>query len=194
VVVCTEYISYSFMSTVMELLTEQFPFTLQGVHADNGVEYINARMLELMESARIALTKSRPARSTDNALVESKNGSVVRKRFGFVHIARSRAGLINDFNREHFNPLNNLHRSCLFASEQPHASKPGRIKRVYHPDDAQTPLEKLASLPRQLRNLKKGVTIKALLAQAQKQTDLQAAQACQAAWDELEPRLYHRRA
>jgi hypothetical protein len=194
VVVCTEFISHSYMRTVVELLIEQFPFKLRGIHADNGVEYINERMFELMESARIELTKSRPRRSTDNALVEGKNGAVVRKMFGFAHIARSRAGLLNDFNREHFNPLNNLHRPCLFASLQDDPKKPGRTLKRYHAKDAQTPLEKLASLPAGLRHLKAGVTIKALLAQAAKQSDLQAAQALKTAWAQLAPKLYDKRA
>lgn len=194
VVVCTEFISHSYMRTVVELLIEQFPFKLRGIHADNGVEYINERMFELMENARIELTKSRPRRSTDNALVEGKNGSVVRKMFGFAHIARSRAGLLNEFNREHFNPLNNLHRPCLFATLQDDPKKPGRTIKRYHAKDAQTPLEKLASLPAGLRHLKAGVTIKALLAQAAKQSDLQAAQALNAAWEQLAPKLYDKRA
>lgn len=194
VVVCTEFISHSYMRTVVELLIEQFPFKLRGIHADNGVEYINERMFELMENARIELTKSRPQRSTDNALVEGKNGAVVRKMFGFAHIARSRAGLLNEFNREHFNPLNNLHRPCLFATLQDDPKKPGRTIKRYYAKDAQTPLEKLASLPAGLRHLKAGVTIKALLAQAAKQSDLQAAQALNAAWEQLAPKLYDKRA
>jgi hypothetical protein len=194
VVVCVEHISHSFMGHAVELLIEQFPFTLQGIHADNGVEYINWRMLELMEDARIKLTKSRPRRSTDNALVEGKNGAVVRKMFGFAHIARSRAGLLNDFNHEHFNPLNNLHRPSLFASLQDDPKKPGRTLKRYYARDAQTPLEKLSSLPKRLRHLKPGVTLEALQAQASKQSDLQAAQARNAAWDKLAPLLYRKSA
>lgn len=194
VVVCVEHISHSYMSRAVELLIEQFPFTLQGIHADNGVEYINWRMLELMEDARIHLTKSRPRRSTDNALVECKNGAVVRKMFGFAHIASSRAGLIDEFNQTHLNPLNNLHRPCLFASIQDDPKKPGRTRKLYKAKDAQTPLEKLCSLPQQLRNLKPGVTLKALRAQAHKQSDLEAAQARNVAWEKLAPLLYKKRA
>ena len=193
VVVCTEQITHSFMRTVVELLIAQFPFTILGIHADNGSEYINARMLELMEDARIELTKSRPRRSTDNALVEGKNGAVVRKMFGFAHIAKSRAGLINVFNQEHFNPLNNLHRPCLFATLRDDPAKPGRTRRHYASEDARTPLEKLESLPAKMRHLKPGVTLKALKVQANEQTDLQAAQALQMAWDELSPKLYAKR-
>ena len=194
VVVCVEHISHSFMGHAVELLIEQFPFTLKGIHADNGVEYINWRMLELMEDARIKLTKSRPRRSTDNALVEGKNGSVVRKMFGFAHIARSRAGLLNDFNHAHFNPLNNLHRPCLFARLEDDPKKPGRTRKRYDARDAQTPLEKLSSLPKRLRNLKPGVTLKALQAQADQQSDLQAAQARNTAWEKLVPLLYRKSA
>ena len=194
VVVCVEYIGHSFMSHAVALLIEQFPFTLKGIHADNGVEYINWRMLELMEDARIQLTKSRPRCSTDNALVEGKNGAVVRKMFGFAHIARSRAGLLNEFNHEHFNPLNNLHRPCLFARLEEDPDKPGRTRKRYDARDAKTPLEKLASSPKELRNLKPGVTLKALKAQARQQSDLQAAQALNAAWAQLAPKLYHQRA
>lgn len=190
VVVCTEQINHSFMSTVVEMLIAQFPFTIQGIHADNGSEYINERMLELMEKARIELTKSRPRRSTDNALVEGKNGAVVRKMFGFAHIAKSRAGLINEFNQEHFNPLNNLHRPCLFATLKDDPAKPGRTRRHYAPEDARTPLEKLASLPAKMRHLKPGVTLKEIKAKATEQTDLQAALALQKAWDALAPKLY----
>ena len=194
VVVCVEHLGHSFMSRAVELMVEQFPFTLQGIHADNGVEYINWRMLDLMEEARIELTKSRPRRSTDNALVEGKNGAVVRKMFGFSHIARSKAGLLNEFNHAYFNPLNNLHRPCLFASLEPDPKKPGRTRKRYYARDAQTPLEKLASLPKRLRNLKPGVTLKALQAQAAAQSDLQAAQALQAAWEKLAPKVYHQKA
>jgi len=112
--------------------------------------------------------------------------------FGFKHIARSKAGLINDFNREHFNPLNNMHRPSLFG--KPVGMTP---RSPVVPLNATTPgmprlrWEKLASLPAtSLRHLKAGVTIKALLTEASKQSDLQAAQARNAAWDELVPKLF----
>jgi hypothetical protein len=40
---------------------------------------------ELLEKFRIGLTKSRARRSNDNRLVESKNGSVIRKLCGYSH-------------------------------------------------------------------------------------------------------------
>jgi len=83
-----------------------------------------------------------------------------------------------------------LHRPSLFASQKEDPKKPGRTLKRYYAKDAQTPLEKLASLPARLRHLKAGVTIKVLLAQAAKQSDLQTAQARHAAWEKLAPKLY----
>lgn len=57
---------------------EPFPFKLRGLHADNGSEYINKRVAELLEKLLNEFTKSRSRHSNDNALAESKNGAVVR--------------------------------------------------------------------------------------------------------------------
>ena len=46
----------------------------------NGSEYINRRVAELLNKLNIEFTKSRPRHSNDNALVETKNGAVVRKQ------------------------------------------------------------------------------------------------------------------
>jgi hypothetical protein len=70
----------------------------------------------------------------------------------------------------------NFHRPCLFATEVPDAKKPGRIKRVYRPQDAMTPLDKLASLPEAHKYLREGITLEHLHQLARALTDVQAAQ------------------
>ncbi|MHB8304062.1 MAG: hypothetical protein ACYDC6_14775 [Acidobacteriaceae bacterium] len=58
----------------------------------------------------IGQTKSRPRKSGDNGLVETKNGSprrLIRKHMGFGYID---AGAIDGFYREHLNPYLNYHR------------------------------------------------------------------------------------
>jgi transposase InsO family protein len=65
---------------------EAFPFVIQGFHADNGSEYINQRVAERLNKLLIEFTKSRSRPTNDNALVESKNGAVVRKHLGYAHI------------------------------------------------------------------------------------------------------------
>ncbi len=50
-------------------------------------------------------TKSRANRSTDNALVEGKNGAVVRKHIGHEPIAARHAGQVQRFYTADFNPF-----------------------------------------------------------------------------------------
>jgi hypothetical protein len=175
VVASCERLSEAFLLPVIALLLAAFPFPILGVHADNGSEYINTLVAALLDKLRIELTKSRPRHSNDNALVETKNGAVIRKVFGYEHIPQHFATAINVFNAEHLNPFLNLHRPCLFATTVADPKKTGRIRKIYRHQDVMTPLEKLASLPPELLQLRPGVTLQALQAQAAARTDLQAA-------------------
>lgn len=161
---------------VIEQMIEQFPFVVLGFHADNGSEYINHRVAALLDKLRIEFTRSRPRHSNDNGLAETKNGAVVRRQFGYAHIAQRHAGRFNTFCMEYLNPFLNFHRPCLFATELADANKPGRIKRVYRPRDAMTPLDKLASLPDAASFLRDGVTLQGLYQLAHALTDVQAAE------------------
>ena len=132
-------------------------------------------MATLLEKMRVEQTKSRSRQSNDNALAESKNGSVVRKTFGYSHIPQRFAAHINAFCRNHLNPYVNLHRPCLFAKEVIDAK--GKIRKTYPLDMVQTPLDKLASLPSVDAFLRQGVTLVQLQMQAKVLSDLEAANA-----------------
>jgi len=67
---------------VLEAMLHQFPFRILGFHTDNGSEYINYEVAKLLKSLLIEFTKSRANRSQDNALVEGKNGAIIRKHIG----------------------------------------------------------------------------------------------------------------
>lgn len=181
---CVQGISEAFLLPVLELIIEQFPFVIAGFHSDNGSEFINGQVAQMLEKLRIEQTKSRSRHSNDNALAESKNASIVRKHMGYDHIPQQYAKPINAFYQETFNPWLNLHRPCLFATEI--ISPKGKIIKRYKHKDVKTPLECLAQLSKKgLVTLKKGVTLDALQAQAKSQTDLAAAQAMQRAKSEL---------
>ena len=74
-----EKITEEFLLPLLRKLLDAYPFKVLGFHADNGNEYINRFVVALLNKLFIQLTKSRPRHSNDNALVESKNGSIVRK-------------------------------------------------------------------------------------------------------------------
>ncbi|MEO7243433.1 MAG: transposase family protein [Variovorax sp.] len=86
VVATVQTISEAHLLSVIEQMLAQFSFEILGFHADNGSEYVNHRVAQLMEKLRIEFTPSRPRRSNDNGLAETKNGSAVRKMFGYAHI------------------------------------------------------------------------------------------------------------
>ncbi len=175
VVATVQGLSEAFLLPVIKHMLSQFPFELLGFHSDNGSEYVNGQVAEMLDKLRIEFTRSRPRRSNDNGLAETKNGAVVRKEFGYSHIPQQYALPCNIYCREHLNPFLNFHRPCLFATDRHDPKKPGRIKRIYRPKDAMTPLDKLVSLPIATKCLRTGVTLADLLTQARAFTDLQAA-------------------
>ncbi len=158
----------------MESLIESFPFIIKGFHADNGSEYINQRVADLLNKLLIELTKSRSRRTHDNALVESKNGSIVRKHLGYHHIAQKWAPLINEFNQKYLNPYINYHRPSFFPVVTIDAK--GKQKKTYPYKAMMTPYEKLKSLPDANQYLKPGLTLKQLNDIALAISDNEAAQ------------------
>ena len=169
-------ISERFLVPVLDGLLGLFPFAVVGFHADNGSEYVNHTVAALLNKLHVRdFTKSRPRRSTDNALVEGKNANVVRRFLGHDHIPQRFAPLVDAFAQEHLSPYLNYHRPCLFATEREGAN--GRIRRVYRAADVQTPYDKLRSLPGADACLKPGISFAELDAQARAVSDLQAARA-----------------
>jgi transposase InsO family protein len=176
VVASVQTISEAHLLCVIEEMLLQFPFEILGFHADNGSEYVNHKVARMLDKLRIEFTRSRPRHSNDNGLAETKNGAVVRKIFGYEHIPRRHAARFDTFCREYLNPFLNFHRPCLFATDLADPKKPGRIKRVYRPRDAMTPLDKLASLTDAASFLRPGVSLLELQQLATALTDVQAAQ------------------
>lgn len=189
IVGATPYISEAWLEPVLLAMLEQFPFRICGFHSDNGSEFINQRVARLLEKLLAEQTKSRPRRSNDNALVEAKNGAVIRKHIGYGHIAAPHAEAFMQFYREHFNPYLNFHRPCGHAEIREDAK--GKRKRIY-PWYA-TPWEALRRLPSAASCLKEGVTIEELNHQAQALSDTAAATAMQQAKQALFVSIYRRR-
>lgn len=155
-VACVETISDRHMLPIILVILEQFPFVVHEFHSDNGSEFINKKVLAILRRLHAELTKSRPRRHNDNALVESKNGGVIRKLWGYDHIPARQAPEINRFYEDWFNTYLNFHRPCGFATVT--RDKKGKEKHIYRPQDYMTPYEKFRSLPNPEQYLKPGVT------------------------------------
>ncbi len=181
VVGATAQISEAWLLPVLEAMLQQFPFTIRGFHSDNGSEFINYRVADLLNKLLIEQTKSRPRHCNDNGLVEAKNGAVVRKHMGYGHIAAPHAAVIEEFYETYFNPYLNFHRPCGVPERV--VSGKGKEQRVYR--WYATPWEVLRQLPDVARHLKQDITLASLQRRAGAQSDTHAAAEMQQAKGKL---------
>ena len=179
VVFTVERISEQFMIPALETMLAAFPFAIISFHADNGSEYINRNVVKLLNKLHIELTKSRSRQTNDNALVESKNGSTVRKILGYCHIPQRFAPQVNVFNQRYVIPYLNFHRPCFFPTT--FIDNKGKQRKKYRYKDMMTPYDKLKSLDHAEQYLKKTITFKKLDAQATAISDNEAARQLQTA-------------
>ena len=185
VVGSTPRISEAYLKPVLEDMLRQFPFRIKGFHTDNGSEFINRTVADLLNKLLIEQTKSRPRQSGDNGLVETKNGAVIRKHIGYGYIDAGHADRINSFYRDYLNPYLNYHRPCAQADVQ--IDEKGR-KRVRY-KRYQTPLETLLALDKPAQYLRQGLSINALKRIAGALSDTEAARRMQQAKSRLFEKL-----
>jgi transposase InsO family protein len=183
IVCAVEKISERYLIPVLEQLLDQFPFIIVSFHADNGSEYINRHVVKLLKKLLIELTKSRARHSNDNALVESKNGSIVRKHLGYSHIQQRWAPLVDQFHQRYLNPYINYHRPCFFPVIKTNAK--GKQVKTYPYEAMMTPFEKFKSLDDAHQYLKPGITMEELDAIAMSINDNEAAQQLKEAKQQL---------
>jgi transposase InsO family protein len=173
----TPRISELYLVPLLQGMLRQFPFRILGFHTDNGSEFINRTVAELLNKLLIEQTKSRPRQSGDNGLIETKNGAIIRKHMGYGYIDASHADRINSFYREFLNPYLNYHRPCAQADVE--IDQKGR-KRVRY-KRYQTPLETLLALDSPAQYLRQGLSINALKRIAAVLSDTDAARRMQQA-------------
>ena len=183
VVGCVERISEQFLLPVLQTMLVQFPFQILGFHTDNGSEYVNHEVAKLLKSLLIEFTKSRANRTQDNALVEGKNGAIIRKHIGYGYIGAEHAEALDQFYKTHLNPYLNFHRPCGFATVS--LDERGKRQRQYRQEDYATPYEKLKGLGGVERYLKGSVSIARLERMAQRMSDTESARKLTAAKEQL---------
>ncbi|MFQ5738115.1 MAG: transposase [Acidobacteriota bacterium] len=119
------------------------PFPLLGLDTDNGSEFINYELVRYCEREKITFTRSRVNRKNDQAHVEEKNGSVVRRLVGYDRYegldAWHRLRVLYQVLRLY---LNFFQPSLKLLSKQRWG---GRVKKRY--DQAKTPCQRLLASP-----------------------------------------------
>jgi len=128
-------------------IAEDLPFPLQGLDTDNGSEFINHHLFRYCQDRGIQFTRGRPYKKDDNAHVEQKNWTHVRKLLGWDRYDSLQAReAINDLYRNELRLMMNLFQPSVKLVRKVRVGS--RLKRVYDRLPAgrhgpQTPLDRL---------------------------------------------------
>lgn len=131
------------VTAALNAIRAVMPMLMLGLDTDNGSEFINHELFEYCEREKITFTRSRPYKKNDQAHVEQKNGSVVRRTVGYDRFE----GVTS------WNCLMNLYRvlrlyinffqpSCKLVKKERIGS---RVKKIY--DTARTPYQRVLNAP-----------------------------------------------
>src|SRR4026208_2426138 len=109
----------------------RFPFRIRELHPDNDSALVNDLLWDWTQQERIRLSRSRPYKKNDNAWVEQKNWTHVRKVVGYRRFdTTSELRVLNEI----YNSLRLYKNFCLPTLRLKSKIRVhGRIKRVYDP-------------------------------------------------------------
>jgi hypothetical protein len=120
-------------------LRADLPFSLKGIDSDNGSEFINAHLYHYCRTEDIQFTRGRPYKKNDNAHIEQKNWTHVRKLVGYERYdSRAAVEALNALYAE-VRLLQNLFLPSVKLVEKKRVGS--RVRRKY--DAPQTPLDRL---------------------------------------------------
>ncbi|MGB9067715.1 MAG: transposase family protein [Candidatus Acidiferrales bacterium] len=121
-------------------IAEELPFRLLGVDSDNGSEFINWHLKRWCEQKEIQLTRGRPYKKDDNAHIEQKNWTHVRKLLGWERYDTTEAiEAIHDLYRNELRLWLNLFLPSVKLLKKVRVGS--KVRRVY--DGPRTPLERV---------------------------------------------------
>jgi hypothetical protein len=133
---------------MVDELRAALPFTLRGLDSDNGSEFINGTLYDYCQAHEIQFTRGRPYKKDDNAHVEQKNWTHVRKLMGYVRYDSPAAlAALNDLYRHELRLFQNLFLPSVKLVGKLRVGS--RLRRRY--DAPQTPLERVHAAPQQDR-------------------------------------------
>lgn len=125
-------------------ISRNLPFRVLDIDSDNGGEFINRNLLTYCRDRDIGFTRSRPYKKDDNAHIEQKNWTHVRKIIGWDRYDTPEAvAALNDLYANELRLLMNLFQPSVKLIRT--VRKGSRKTRHY--DQPQTPLDRLAAMP-----------------------------------------------
>ena len=124
----------------VEQMRQSLPFPLRGIDSDNGSEFINYHLKSYCNRRRIQFTRGRPYKKDDNAHIEQKNWTHVRKIFGYLRFdSISVLEKMNDLYSGDLRVYQNLFQPSTKLLRKTRVGS--RLRREYEPP--KTPLERV---------------------------------------------------
>lgn len=144
------------VQAAMQDIEQSLPFKLLGIDSDNGSEFINYHLKAFCDHREIQFTRGRPYKKDDNAHIEQKNWTHVRKILGYLRYdSQAALNAINDLYRNELRWMMNLFQPSVKLVNKTRVGS--RLKRTY--DQPTTPLDRLLASklgdPVKLQELKK---------------------------------------
>jgi len=128
----------------LEEIRQALPFPLRGIDSDNGSEFINEHLLRYCRARAIQFTRGRPYKKDDNAHIEQKNWTHVRRILGYLRYDTEAAReAINDLYRQELRRFQNLFLPSVKLAKKERVGS--RLRRRY--EAAQTPWQRVANSP-----------------------------------------------
>ena len=126
----------------LEEIRQVLPFPLRGIDSDNGSEFINDHLLRYCRARDIQFTRGRPYKKDDNAHIEQKNWTHVRRILGYVRYDSPVAQeAINDLYRNELRLFQNLFLPSVKLAKKERVGS--RLRRRY--EAPQTPGQRVAA-------------------------------------------------
>ena len=135
-------------------IESRLPFPLKGIDPDNGSEFINWQLYRHCIKKNIEFTRGRPYKKNDNAHIEQKNWTHVRKLVGYKRLDKDyQLKLLNSLYRNEWRLFKNffIANKKLVSKERVGKHKE-RIKRRY--DIPKTPYQRTLDHKDVLKELK----------------------------------------
>ena len=128
----------------LEEIRQALPFPLRGIDSDNGSEFINAHWYDYCRTRAIQFTRGRPYKKDDNAHIEQKNWTHVRRLLGYARYdSQAAMKAINDLYANEIRLFRNLFLPSVKLERKIRVGS--RTRRIYGPP--QTPFERVCVSP-----------------------------------------------
>lgn len=124
----------------LERMDERRPFRRRSIDSDTGSEFINWLLYRWCTGAGVEFTRGRPGKKNDNAHVEQKNWTHVRKLMGYHRYETDdQVNRMNDLYRNEWRQYENFFQPTIKLKEKVRTG--GHVRKVY--EIAKTPYQRM---------------------------------------------------